>query len=86
MTLASGEIIEYAETHLWYCFGSCEERGKKNDWIFHNAVMRDAIKYYTSLHQGVITAVRAWTDNCAAQFKDIVKQDDTDMRTSLVVF
>ena len=64
----TGELVTYNDTHIWYCFGSCEERGKKNDWIFHNAVLHYVIRYYVNKYS-FINTVRIHTDNCPSQFK-----------------
>ena len=62
--LETGETINYNETDVWYAFGDSQEKGKKNDVIFHNAVLKKILSYYPS-----ITRVKIWTDNCAAQYK-----------------
>ena len=61
--IIEGREIEFIACHEWYIFGSCEEKGKKNDWIFHNAAFDYIIKHYS--HQR--SEWEIWTDNCPGQ-------------------
>jgi hypothetical protein len=60
------ESISYIDCHEWFVFGGCNESGKKNDWIFHNAAINYILKFYTStMPQLQIWDV--WTDNGPGQ-------------------
>lgn len=64
----SDDEVEVLTCDTWFMFGGCEEKGKKNDWIFHNACLKHIIQFYKSKDPR-IKKTRIWTDNCAGQYK-----------------
>ena len=63
-----GEVIKYIACHEWYVFGSCEEKGKQNDWVFHNKA-QDFIQSHSQY-----STIKTWewfTDNCPGQVCDL---------------
>ena len=66
--LKSGDLIEYVNTEVWYAIGGTQEKGKKNDVVFHKAVLDHILRHYTS-KDPLLKKVRVWTDNCAGQYK-----------------
>lgn len=58
--------ITFIDCHDWYVFGSCDEKGKKNDWIFHTAALKYIVAYYRE-HNPSILSIDLWTDNCPGQ-------------------
>jgi hypothetical protein len=58
----------FIDCHDWYIFGSCDEKGKKNDWIFHAAALKYIVAYYQE-HMPSITLIDLWTDNCPGQVR-----------------
>jgi len=64
--IIDGERIEFIDCHEWFVFGGCNESGKKNDWIFHNAAIDYIIRYYEeSLPH--LDSWHVWTDNSPGQ-------------------
>ena len=57
------EEVKFIACREWFIFGSCEEKGKQNDWIFHNGANDYIIDYYGLLK----TLWEIWTDNCPGQ-------------------
>jgi hypothetical protein len=53
---------------VFHYFGDTISKGKKNDWIFHNACLEDIVKHYKS-ENAKLKHVIVWTDNCAGQYK-----------------
>ena len=61
------------ECDVWYFFGESMSKGKKNDHVFHNACLKEIVRYYKRRFKrekkGPIRRVLIWTDNCACQYK-----------------
>ena len=64
--IIDGERFDYIDCHEWFVFGGCNESGKQNDWIFHNAAIDHILQYYAVnlLHLNVWNI---WTDNGPGQ-------------------
>mmetsp|Transcript_12327 Transcript_12327/g.23097 ORF Transcript_12327/g.23097 Transcript_12327/m.23097 type:complete len:567 (-) Transcript_12327:550-2250(-) len=63
-----GEDIQYTACHEWFILGGSKEKGKQNDWIFHNAALDYIIEFYGN-HYSNIKIWDMWTDNCPGQYK-----------------
>lgn len=64
----NGKDIIFIDCHDWFVFGSCDEKGKKNDWIFHNAALKYIVAYYRE-HFPSVSSIDLWTDNCPGQVR-----------------
>ena len=57
-----GEVLYFVECIGWYFFGSCEEKGKQNDWIMHHAsfiaIINDPL-----IRALMIESYKLYTDN-----------------------
>jgi hypothetical protein len=65
--------ISVNECDVWYFFGDTLSKGKKNDYVFHNACLEHIAKHYRDEYEQAgkppINLIRVWTDNCAGQYK-----------------
>ena len=60
--IIDGHEIIFIACHEWFIFGSCEEKGKQNDWVFHNKAQDYIHSFYPT--------IKNWewfTDNCPGQ-------------------
>ena len=60
------EEVNYIACHEWFAFGGSNEKGKQNDWIFHNASIDYILQFY-SKKKPEIKTWDVWTDNCPTQ-------------------
>lgn len=68
--MVNDEEIDFAACDYWFGFGGTEKPGKKNDWVFHRAMLDHIIAHYTQQNNGnLLSSVQVWTDNCPTQYK-----------------
>jgi hypothetical protein len=68
----SSRVANYIACHEWFVFGGSNEKGKQNDWIFHNASIDYILRYY-SKEKSRIKIWDIWTDNCPTQVSPKMK-------------
>lgn len=66
--LIDGEEVKYLACHEWFILGGCNDKGKQNDWVFHNAAVDYIIGHYSKTHPQ-LQICDVWTDNCPGQYK-----------------
>ena len=64
-------VKKIRDCEVFYVFGGTEDRGKKHDWVFHNAALDYIVekKMREVSDKAMIKSVRIYTDNCGAQYK-----------------
>jgi hypothetical protein len=66
------KVLSINDCDVLQYFGSTMSKGKKNDYVTHNACLQEIIKRYIKEfeeRQQKLTFVIVWTDNCTNQYK-----------------
>ncbi len=67
--MVNGEVVVFGQCDYWFGFGGTEKPGKKNDWVFHMAMLDHIVNHYTCKRNKPFSFIRVWTDNCPTQYK-----------------